>query len=31
MVKGEEFFFNEKRWLKKGITGMRVLVWFVPD
>ena len=29
MVKGRELFFNEKRWLIKGNTGMRV--WLVSD
>ena len=27
MFKCGEFFFSEKRWLKKGITGMKVQVW----
>ena len=27
MVKGGEFIFSEKRWLKKGITGVRFWFW----
>ena len=28
MVKGDNFFFSEKRWLKKSIMGMKVWIWY---